>query len=95
MSNASGTTSPIPPSTHADSEGLAPAPQNKPLLPSVFSWLASLVRRYPFLSATLLYAFLVGGIAGVAKWSYKLDEPHPDSKLQLDKSGVGFPLMSL
>ena len=98
MGDASGTTSPTPPSTHADCEGLAPVPPKKPLLPSVFSWLVDVVRKYPFLSATLLYASLVGGIARATRAHYWLWDGNFEFQVldeKMGRSGVSFSLVLL
>jgi len=80
MSDTSGTTSPILPSTNIDYDGLTPTttenlPILPPLLPSDYPRLVSVVHRYPLLSTTLLYVFLVGGIAGATKSSYNWGKP--------------------
>ena len=53
------------------------------LLPFGFLWLASMILWYPFL-LTILNVFLMGGIAGMVKWSYNLDEINLGSKLQFE-----------
>lgn len=93
MREASGTRSLTSLSSHY-SEGSTPVSPRKRLLPSVLSWLVSLTLQYPFLSITLVYAFLVGTVAGVAKWSYNREVRNPDGELQPNKSGVGFSLTS-
>ena len=97
MSNASRATSPIPLSSQVGSEELVPIHPKTPLPLSVVSRLASVIRWYPFLSTVLFYAFLVGGIAGVAKWSYNMDATNLGSKLQLghNESGVSSSPISL
>ena len=59
-----------PPIEPCRSRGVSSNPPKKPLLPSVFLWLANIVRRYPFLLTTLLYTIIVCGIAMVAEPSY-------------------------
>ena len=69
MPDASQTT----PLIHDDPEGLYPVPQKNPLLPSVFSWLTSVVRWNPLVAATGFCMVLIGGTAGVVHWSYNRD----------------------
>lgn len=87
MPNASRITPSIPLSTHDDLEALSPSPQKEPSR-SVLSRLASVVRRFPLLSATFLYASLVGGIAGLAKWSYNRDGQPALKQITQDQDGV-------
>ena len=54
------------------------------LLPFGFLWLASMILWYPFLPTILLNVFLMGGITGMVKWSYNLDEINLGSKLQFE-----------
>ena len=84
------TAPPSPILAQGDPEGLVPIPPNKPLPSLGFSCLASVARRSPFFSAIFLYAFLVGGIAGVAKWSYNRDARPAYEQIPYNDSGVSF-----
>jgi len=93
MPDISGPSPYIPSSAHDDLEAL-PTSLRKEASRSILSRLASLVGRFPLLSATLLYVTLVGGIAGLAKWSYELDRQPALDHIKPDQDGVRFSLSS-
>ena len=79
--------------SHVESEGLASVSPKKPLLRSVFSWLASVVRRYPFSSTILLYLILACGIALATKSSFNQNNREvgwPDDKYYRNADRVSF-----
>lgn len=97
MPDASGTRSPTPSHT-VDPERSAPVLPKKSLLASVFTWLASVLRRYPFSSTILLYLLLAGGIAGATWSSYSRNNREvgwPDDKPHRNVDRVSFRLVSL
>lgn len=94
MANASRTTFSTAPASIGDPEGLPTTPKDKPLLPSVFSWLVGVVRRHPFFSATFLHLALVGVTAGIARVSYDRDVRPAYGGIPYGENGVSFSSVS-